>query len=137
MVIPLRLAAAIAALAFLAAQTTQTFAQTTPAPTDLTTAAAPPINIERFGLTSAGGKASHPFVVLWFRNTSALVVDEVHFIARYNGGEATIVEKGVFSPGVLVQHQFIAAVGALPSRESPAGAVQYVHFTNGTHWETP
>jgi hypothetical protein len=137
MVIPLRLAAAVAALAFLASQTTQAFAQTTPAPTDLTTTAGPPINIERFGLTSASGKASRPFVVLWFRNTSALVADEVHFTARYNGAEARIVEKGVFSPGVLVQHQFLAALGALTRRESPSGAVQYVHFTDGTHWETP
>jgi hypothetical protein len=137
MLIPLRLAVAVAVLALQAAETTQTaFAQATPAPTDRT-AAGSPINIERFGLTSAGGKASHPFVVLWFRNTSARVADEVHFVARYNGGQAAIVDKGVFSPGVLVQHQFSAPLGALARRESQAGEVQYVHFTDGTHWETP
>jgi hypothetical protein len=136
--IPLRLAAAVAALALLTAETTQTaFAQETPAPTDRTAAMASPVNIERFGVTSAVGKASRPFVVLWFRNTSALVADEVRFIARSNGGETTIVEKGVFSPGVLVQHQVFAALGALGYRELPAGSVQYVHFTNGTHWEAP
>jgi hypothetical protein len=36
----------------------------------------------------------------------------------------------------VVQHQFIAALGSLARRESPACVVQYVHVTNGTHWET-
>jgi hypothetical protein len=75
--------------------------------------------------------------VLWFRNTSAFVADEVRFTTRYNSGQATIVEKGVFSPSVSIQHQFIAALGGLVGGESPACAVQYVHFTNGTQWGTP
>jgi hypothetical protein len=130
--------AAVAALALPAAQMTQTtIAQAPPAPTDHAAIAASPINVDRFGLTSTGGRIPHLIVVLSFRNTSGLVADEVHFIARYSGGQTTIVDKGVFSPGILIQHQFTSLRGTPTYRELPTSHVQYVHFTNGTQWGSP
>jgi hypothetical protein len=88
-----------------------------------------PVVIERQSVArSAAGKSPRSTLYLRFRNVSTHVADEIHFVAQFNGSQAMIVDKGRFSPEVLVAHAFDAPLGA-------AAEIAYVHFVDGTHWD--
>lgn len=126
------LAASLSAVAVLATQGSPASAQT--ASLEATSAVAGPVVIEQFSVAASAGKFSRPTIFLSFRNVSVQLADEVRFLVRYRGGAATVVDKGVFSPGIAIHHQFSAPFGAPTPGDVPTGAVQYVHFADGTHW---
>jgi hypothetical protein len=127
-------ATTLLALVLLGAQTTSAPAAPEGSPGGGSVAVAAPITIDASSFTKTGGKAPRTWLSLSFRNTAHAAADEVRFILRYHGAENMIVDKGMFSPGVPIAHNFIAGVGAPSPRDTSDVAVRYVHFTDGTHW---
>jgi hypothetical protein len=100
--------------------------------------AAAPITIDAASLTQTAGKAPRTLLALSFRNTARVGADEVRFVVRFQGTDKVIVDKGTFSPGTPITHNFIAGVGVPSPRDNSEVGVQYVHFTDGTYWgESP
>jgi len=90
-----------------------------------------PIRIEWLRFTQNGGKGGRAWVVLAFRNESGVTASEVRFLVRYDGSETVIVDKGTFSPGTLIVHQFIAPRGRPSAQSSPDATVQSVVYVDG------
>jgi hypothetical protein len=126
--------AALLALALLGLQATSVQAAPDGSPGAGSAATATPITIDASTFTQTAGKAPRTWLALSFRNVAHVAADEVRFVVRYQGADNVIVDKGTFSPGTLIAHNFIAAVGVPSPRDTSDVAVRYVHFTDGTHW---
>lgn len=127
--------AALLALTMLSVQPTSAYAQALAPSAGALPTAAPPIKIESSSSVTGGGKAPRTWLALQFRNEAKVAADEVRFVVRYNGSDNEIVDKGLFSPGTLIVHRFIA--GQLVGFRDPRDcSVSYVHFMDGTHWES-
>lgn len=96
-----------------------------------------PIQIQRLGITQTAGRASRAWVALWFRNESTITADEIRVVLRYNGSESVIVDKGTFSPGVIIAHEFVAPADIQRFRKTAEATVRYVKYVDGTHWGMP
>ncbi|GAC1424095.1 MAG: hypothetical protein NVSMB64_31760 [Candidatus Velthaea sp.] len=128
-------ATAVASLLVFSESAQPTYAEAaTSTAVDSTTSIAP-VKIDNISIKHDAGKFPHYFYELAFRVTSTLVADEVHFVVRDGGRDAQIVDKGIFSPGILIAHRFFTPPSELPYRDSVSSTVTYVHFADGTHWE--
>ena len=68
-------------------------------------------------------------VTIAFSNRSDRVVDEVHFVMRYNGRTEEIVDRGTFSKNVLSEHTFRAFWNTRYEGAKPAECfAEYAHF---------
>jgi hypothetical protein len=130
--------AALLALMFFGLQAMSVKAQGSPPSTGSTASSvSAPIAVESSSFKGMMGKISpRTWLVLRFRNTASIAADEVRFVVRYDKSEHVIVDKGLFSPGIPIDHWF--TVQRTPTfRDTPESTVRYVHFTDGTHYGDP
>ena len=83
---------------------------------------------------SVGGCGVHagkyPWLWMRFRNMKSVAADEVVFLVQSASQRSTIADKGLFSHGVAIEHQFrVANIGA---RNETSCKVLRVHFVDGT-----
>jgi hypothetical protein len=73
-----------------------------------------------------------------YRNESALTADRVAFDVVYRGKAERVIDIGVFSPGITIDHTFanfsgIAYLGPRPEQ----CRTRAVRFTDGSVWRRP
>ena len=83
---------------------------------------------------SVGGCGVHagkyPWLWMRFKNTKLAAADEVVFLVQNGWQRRTIADKGLFSHGVAIEHQFrVANMGV---RNETSCKVLRVHFVDGT-----
>jgi hypothetical protein len=83
----------------------------------------PPITIRSLSLT--------------FRNTDDVVATQVAFDVVHGGDHTTVIDRGRFSKGALIQHQFDGDFAGGYSREPDTCAVASIMFADGRRWTAP
>jgi hypothetical protein len=73
-------------------------------------------------------------LVLAFTNRRATPADEIHFTVRYAGRTEHIVDRGVFSQNVRIDHAFPGFYNARYWAAPPSCSVDYVEFRDGSVW---
>jgi hypothetical protein len=74
---------------------------------------------------------------LSFRNTDDAVATQVSFDVVHGGGHTTVVDRGRFSKGVLVEHVFNDEFGDGFERSPDACIVAAITFADGRRWVAP
>jgi hypothetical protein len=95
-----------------------------------------PVRIEscRILNTKSYVSAYKPIVVS-FANERPVSADVVSFTIKYGERTERVTDKGVFAPGVRIEHAFNGFYNAQYRGPTPAGCtVEYVHFTDGSAW---
>lgn len=118
-----------AALAAFSLSHTQPAAPSVPAPVKIAECfyVAPPI-VEDDGMPAQPDALRIAFV-----NDAPRVATDVHVVVRFGNHTQTINERGRFSPGVLIDHQFTPIADATPLK--PASCeVAAVTYTDGSRW---
>jgi hypothetical protein len=91
------------------------------------------------GLTAF--KNQEPVLYLQFHNLTQVPADAVRFLVDFGPGKEkkTITETGDFHPGITIARTYRLGSHQQSGPVAPAGpqfAVAYVHFTDGTSWQT-
>ena len=86
---------------------------------------------------SAGVGPSTPMMAsgvdVHFMNSGNATADSVGILVSYAGEQRLIVDKGRFSPGIMIDHRFPAFTGAPFLSQTPdACTIANVHFEDGT-----
>jgi hypothetical protein len=94
-----------------------------------------PVVIEecRIDNTRSYVSADRP-LVLAFTNRRATPADEVHVTVRYAGRTEHIVDRGIFSRDVRIDHAFRGFYNARYLAAPPTCTVDYVEFQDGSTW---
>jgi hypothetical protein len=74
---------------------------------------------------------------LSFRNTDDTVATQVAFEIVHGGEHTTVIDRGRFSKGILIEHQFDDDFGAGYSREPDRCVVASITFADGRRWTAP
>ena len=83
----------------------------------------PPINFRLLSLT--------------FRNTDDVVATQVEFDVSHGGQHTTVIDRGRFSKGVLIEHRFDDEFAGGYSREPDTCVVASITFADGRRWAAP
>ncbi len=91
-----------------------------------------PIQIKSCVINNSKRFVALDAIYITFRNRAATPANEVVFTVSYDNTTQRIVDRGLFSPGVTINHWYrgfdnMMFHGATPQR----CVVRYVHFENG------
>ena len=107
------------------AEPTPTPTQTEPAPIEIRSC--------RLMMNRVGAGVGLDFV-----NHRGAPADMVHFIFVYGGKSRGLLDRGRFSPKVLISHLFSVIYDRYMGHDSPERCyADFVHFSDGTTWTAP
>ena len=113
------------AVAVLAHRSSAAAATMTPPPVIITSCV-----VQQEGPFRAGG------IQISYKNTYSIAATKVKFFVDYRGQRNIIVDKGTFSPGVKISHQFMDFNGMVWEGVTPDYCLPiYVAFSNGASWQ--
>jgi hypothetical protein len=87
------------------------------------------VTLEEFGPPIASSS-----LALDFRNTDDSVATQVTFDVTHGGKHTTVVDRGRFSKGVLIERNISADYADVYSREPDTCAVASITFADGRRW---
>ena len=85
-------------------------------------------------LVEFGPPINYRLLSLTFRNTDDVVATQVEFDVSHGGQHTTVIDRGRFSKGVLIEHRFDDEFAEGYTREPDTCVVASITFADGRRW---